>query len=241
MRRWEEIIPEADWALYQKLGYGAKQSYGTRPALLIIDVVKSFVGSKPMPVMEAVDEYRPSCGEAAWTALENIKTLLAACRNKHIPAIFTANDAVALQFCTGPTKQSAGSSVIVDLPARLQANEIVADIAPLDSELVINSKTKANAFAGTPLLSCLRSMGIDSLLVAGCTTSGCVRATVVDAWANSYPCFVVEECVFDRFEISHLVSLFDLNAKYADVITQEDALDYVTKIGIPAERQALKT
>ena len=243
MRRWEEIIPEADWALYQKLGYGAKQSYGTRPALLIIDVTRGFVGSKPLPVMEAVDEYKASCGEAAWEALENIKTLLADCRARHIPVIFTANDAITQQFCTGSTKPPAGSSKTVNsgnLQARLEGYEIVPDIEPLASELVINSKTKANAFTGTPLLSCLQSMGIDSLLVAGCTTSGCVRATVVDAWTNSYPCFVVEECVFDRFEISHLVSLFDLNAKYADVITQKEALDYVAKVGIPVESHALK-
>lgn len=195
-----------------------------------------------MPVMEAVDEYKASCGEAAWTALGNIQKLLEACRQKHIPPIFTANDAVTRQFCTGSTKPSGGSSKTVkttDLQASLEGYEIVNEIAPLSSELVIGSKTKANAFFGTPLLSCLRSMGIDSLLVAGCTTSGCVRATVVDAWANGFPCFVVEECVFDRFEISHLVSLFDLNAKYADVITLEEALGYVTKVEVNAESYAL--
>ena len=196
------------------------------------------MGSKPMPVLQAVDEYRYSCGEAGWVALEHIKKLLGACRTEHIPAIFMANDAVTLQFCTGPTKPSAGSSKTVDLQARLQAAKIVEDITPLASELVIGSKTKANAFFGTPLLSCLRSMGTDCLLVAGCTTSGCVRATVVEAWANGFPCFVVEECVFDRFQLSHLVSLFDMNAKYADVITLEEALGYVAKVSDKVESDA---
>ncbi len=73
-------------------------------------------------------------------------------------------------------------------------------------------------------------MGIDSLLVAGCTTSGCVRALVVDAFSYGYRCFVVEECVFDRFELSHLVNLFDMNTKYADVITLHEAIEYINGI-----------
>ncbi|MDP3879224.1 MAG: isochorismatase family protein [Dehalococcoidales bacterium] len=234
MRRWEEILPETDRALYQKLGYSSRQEYGTNPALLIIDVTRGFLGSRPMPVLQAVDEYRTSCGEAGWTALENIKKLLGACRIQKIPAIFTANDAVTQQFCVGPTKPSAGSPKTIqskDLERRLKGYEIVDEIAPLSSELVIHSKTKANAFEGTPLLSCLQTMGIDCLLVAGCVTSVCVRATVVGAWSHGYPCFVVEECVFDKFELSHLVSLFDMNAKFADVITLEEALQYVAAAG----------
>ncbi|MDP3880045.1 MAG: isochorismatase family protein [Dehalococcoidales bacterium] len=229
MRRWEEVFPETDYRLFQKLGYGAKQAYGINPALLIIDVTRSFVGSKPMPVMKAVDEYSPSCGEAAWTALESIQKLLSACRTKAIPVIFTANDAVTLQFCSGATKGGSPSRNRENLQARLHGNEIVDAIEPLPSELVIH-KTKANVFHGTALQSCLKTMGVDCLLVAGCTTSGCVRASVVEAWACGYPCFVVEECVFDRFELSHLTSLFDMNAKYATVITVEEALDYVGKV-----------
>lgn len=233
--RWENIFPKADWALYQKGRYGrqARQTFGTKPALLIIDVSRNFVGSRPMPVIEAADEYSSSCGEAAWVALENIKKLLEACRTEHIPPIFTTMDAVTKQFCTGPTKPLGWSAKTVkdaDLQARLEGYKIVEEIAPLASELVIGSKTKASAFFGTPLQSCLQTMGIDSLLVAGCTTSGCVRATVVDAQAYSFPCFVVEDCVFDRFELSHLVNLFDMNLKYADIITLEEALEYVAKV-----------
>lgn len=88
-------------------------------------------------------------------------------------------------------------------------------------------KTKASGFFGTPLLSALRHLKCDSLLVAGTTTSGCVRASVVDAISYDFPCFVVEECVFDRFELSHLVNLWDMNAKYADVITLQEAIAHV--------------
>jgi nicotinamidase-related amidase len=69
------------------------------------------------------------------------------------------------------------------------------------------------------------------LLIGGTTTSGCVRASVVDAYNEGFKCFVVEECTFDRFELSHLVNLWDLNAKYADVITVEEALSYIAEVG----------
>ena len=92
------------------------------------------------------------------------------------------------------------------------------------------AKCKASVFFGTPLLSCLRALEIESLLIAGCTTSGCVQATVVDAFSYGFSCFVVEECVFDRFELSHLVSLFGMNAKYADVITLDEALNHINNV-----------
>ena len=78
MRHWEKIFPEVDRTSYQKRRYGRQspQTFGTKPALLIIDVSRNFVGSTPMPVIEAVDEYGSSCGEAAWVALENIKKLI---------------------------------------------------------------------------------------------------------------------------------------------------------------------
>jgi nicotinamidase-related amidase len=111
-----------------------------------------------------------------------------------------------------------------------KAEEIPEPIAPLPSELVIR-KIKASAFFETPLLTYLQYMGIDSLLITGATTSGCVRASVVDAISYGFRCFVVEECVFDRFELSHLVNLFDMNTKYADVISLEEALKYIAKLG----------
>ena len=161
-----------------------------------------------------------SCGENAWKALPSIKKLLDICRKAGFPVIYTAADYSAKRFTNGAVK--------VEKPRvqfNLQANAIAEIIKPLESELVI-PKTRASGFFGTPLDSCLRSMGIDCLLVAGCTTSGCVRATVVDGFSLGYRCFVVEECVFDRFELSHLVNLFDLNAKYADVLTLDEAVNY---------------
>ena len=89
MREWEKIIPEIDRLIYSKAQYGKKQTFGSKPALLIIDVVNSFTGTKPQKTMEAIDEFRSSCGEQGWGALPHIKTLIESCRDASIPVIYT--------------------------------------------------------------------------------------------------------------------------------------------------------
>jgi len=222
MRRWEEVFTGKDRQLLASAGMAKKQPFGRKPALLIIDVTMEFIGSKPLPVLESANEYRTSCGENGWKALPSIHKLLNIVRNRDFPVVYTIADYAARRYSYGAVKMEQPKTEI-----NYQANEIPNLIKPLVSELVI-AKTRASGFFGTPLDSCLRSMGVDWLLVAGCTTSGCVRATVVDGFSLGYRCFVVEECVFDRFELSHLVNLFDLNAKYADVITLEEAENYIS-------------
>ncbi|MFC1902987.1 isochorismatase family protein [Chloroflexota bacterium] len=205
----------------EKLYMGRRQEFGKSPALLVIDVTTEFIGSKPQPVLQSVDEYKTSCGEAGWVILPTIKKLQEACRAKGMPVIFTVADVSARRFTIGAAKVS-GPEKVHDP----KANEIAEMIKPLPDELVI-PKTRASGFFGTPLLSCLRTMNKDTLLIVGGTTSGCLRATVVDAFSYGFRCFIVEEGIFDRFELSHLVNLFDMNAKYADVITLNEALDYI--------------
>jgi maleamate amidohydrolase len=221
MRKWETIFSEAERALAKKAGIGMRQSFGKRPALIIIDVNNAFIGSVPKPVLESVEEYYTSCGEKGWAALEHIQKLLLACRSKHVPVIYTTNDAVTRQFCWGPAKSAAPLKTL-----DLKGQEIAEMIKPLPSELVVR-KTKASAFFGTPLREVLHDLNVDSLFVCGTTTSGCVRATIVDAFSCGLRCFLVEEGTFDRFELSHLVNLWDINAKYADVITVDEALGYI--------------
>ncbi len=220
MRRWQNIFTGNDRLLIEAAGMGKKQPFGKKPALLIIDVTMEFIGSKPLPVMESAKEYPTSCGENGWKALPSILKLLSICRNKGFPVIYTMGDYSARRCSYGPVKMELPKTKI-----EYPANEIPGLLKPLESELVI-PKTRASGFFGTPLDSCLRSTGVDCLLVAGCTTSGCVRATVVDGFSLGYRCFVIEECVFDRFELSHMVNLFDMNAKYADVITLEEVVNY---------------
>ncbi len=223
MRKWEEIFTEADRALVKKTAMDGRQTFGKHPALIIIDVNRAFVGSQPKPILESVDEYRTSCGQTGWTALDNIRKLLAACRLRKMPIIYTTNDPLAIQFAWGPTKRS-GKQANLDL----EANEIADAIKPLPGEMIVR-KTKASGFFATPLAQALTNWKADCLLIAGATTSGCVRATVVDAFSNRFPCFIVEECVFDRFDLSHLVNLWDMNAKYADVITLDEALSLLQR------------
>ncbi len=226
MRKWEAVFTAADRALLQKGGLGERQLFGKRPAFLIIDVNRAFIGSQPKPILESVEEYPQSCGEAGWIALQHIKKLLQACRAKKVLAIFTTGDAVTKRLFGGATKRIPRPQEKLE---DVENQEIAEEIKPLPSELIIR-KPKASAFFGTPLFSVLRNLNIDCLLIAGTSTSGCVRASVIDAFSYKFPCFVVEECTFDRFELSHLVNLWDMNAKYADVITLAEALDYVASL-----------
>jgi maleamate amidohydrolase len=106
---------------------------------------------------------------------------------------------------------------------------IVREIAPQPRDLVI-LKHKPSAFFGTPLSSFLVQLGVDSLLLTGTTTSGCVRATAVDAFSNNYRVAVIEEACFDRSQASHAMSLCDLHEKYADVVQLEDAMRFMSSL-----------
>jgi len=113
-------------------------------------------------------------------------------------------------------------------------------IKPNDDELIVR-KARASAFFGTHLITYLVRKNIDCLLVTGTSTCGCVRGTVLDGYSYGYPVFPVEECIFDRSRTSHLVNLFEMNAKYASVIQLSEALDYVGKIKRMEGRKAVAT
>ena len=121
---------------------------------------------------------------------------------------------------TGERPRTAGN---------LDGNTIVAEIAPQPQDIVIE-KLKPSGFHGTPLASFLALLRADSLLVAGTTTSGCVRATVIDAFSENYRVAVIEETCFDRAQASHAVSLCDMHAKYADVVTLDAALAHIESL-----------
>lgn len=224
MKRWEEIFTEADRALLEKFARGERQSFGERPALIIVDVVKSFLGSKPASALDSAKEYRTSCGATGWEALQHIRMLLEGFRRRHLPVVYTTIDQETVNHSWGVDKWSSPKE-----RWNADAWEIADEIKPLPSEPVVK-KTKASGFLFTPLPAILHNMQADCLVVVGTSTSGCVRATVVDGLSYKYPVFVVEECTFDRFELSHLVSLWDMNAKYADVITIGEALDHIGRL-----------
>lgn len=229
MRRWEEIYSAEERAVGESRGNRKRQDFGKNPALLIIDVNWRCIGPRDAD-LQAIPKYKSALWAAGWAVLPNIQRLLNACRSAEIPAVFATGDTI--------TRSHFGTSAKVDLGKEgahgrdrkpdLEAEDMPDEIAPLPTELIIR-KTKASAFFQTPLDNCLRDRGIDCLLVGGNSTSGCVRASVVDAWAHGYRVFLVEECCYDRLQLSHLVNLYDMNLKYADVITLEEALENVAQ------------
>ena len=237
MAIWDDVVPEQDMAVYRAAGYGRVQGFGERPALLIIDVNYGFIGHKPQPILESVKVWRNSCGEGGWEAVGRIRRLLEASRAARIPVIYTTSDQAddVRGIRPGKSFRPAEQVRLPDFP--YGPSDIVREIAPRQGELLIR-KQRASAFFGTTLVSHLIQYRIDTLLVAGTTTSGCVRASVVDAQAYNFRVSIVEDCVFDRWEISHKVALFDLHAKYADVITLKEALDYLaSRASLPEEVQ----
>lgn len=229
MASWDQFLTERDRAVFAKAGYGKRQGFGDRPALLVVDVTYAFAGDRPEPILKAIERYRNSCGEEGWAAIRETQTLLRAARAARIPVVYTRGLPRRGSDDAGRWA-SKNARAAEDYAAELaRGNEIVEEIAPAPGDLVI-SKAKPSAFFGTPLLSYLMEWRVDTLLVTGSTTSGCVRATVVDAFSYNIRVGVVADACFDRGQASHSISLFDMNAKYADVVTVPDALRYLERL-----------
>lgn len=232
-RIWDRFLTERDKQVFAASGYGARQGFGKRPALLVIDVSYAFVGEKPEPILEAIKTWRTACGEAGWQSVAVIKQLRELCHAKGVPVIYTTGHKRADNWDAGSWAwKNDRNREDVD-PARRNApaptvdgNAIVAEIAPGPKDLVV-LKQKASGFFGTDLASYLVLLGCDSLIVTGTTTSGCIRATVLDAHALNYRVAVVEDGCFDRAEASHAINLCDMHAKYADVLPSAEVLAFL--------------
>ncbi|HEX6175023.1 MAG TPA: isochorismatase family protein [Candidatus Binatia bacterium] len=233
MREWEQIIPEEERRIYEKAGYKGKDSFGRNPALLVIDVITGFTGTKPMPVLDAIDEFPTSCGQVAWDALPKIQQLLHACRDADVPVIYSTSDPDFKAAFGNATKRGVDATDFEKLAVAFPEM-----IKPKKGEFVVH-KARASAFFGTHLITYLVRKNIDCLLVTGTSTCGCVRGTVLDGYSYGYPVFVVEECVFDRARTSHLVNLFEMNAKYATVIQLAEAMNYVNGLRKLEGRRAI--
>lgn len=225
---WNEFLTERDRQVFAASGYGARQGFGKRPALLIIDVNYNFCGDRSEPILQSIKRWRNSCGEDAWEAIGAIRRLLAAARAKDLPVIYTTGIRRPDGWDAGSWawKNSRSGERVTTPVTHLSGDTIIPDIAPEPRDVVI-AKHKPSAFHGTPLASFLTLFGADSLIVAGTTTSGCVRASVVDAFSDNYRVTVVEEGCFDRSQASHALSLCDMHAKYADVAKLEEVVGFI--------------
>jgi len=227
MKVWEKFLTESDKAVFGDAGYGVKAGFGSRPAILVIDVNYAFCGHKPEPILESVKTWRNSCGMVAWESLPHIQRLLESAREQQLPVIFTTGkDRRPDNFDNGGWSRKNRRTTEEEVPLGIRGNEIMKEIAPVESDLYIE-KLKPSAFHGTPLLGYLVDLGVDTLLICGTTTSGCVRASVIDAFSYNFKVSIVEECTFDRGEASHAINLFDMNAKYADVVSLDETVEYM--------------
>jgi nicotinamidase-related amidase len=215
---WSPVVSTDDEELYRAAGFGHTAGLGQRLALLVIDVQYRTVGHHRVPIVEAMNEYPTACGERGWNAVDRIARLLSSARANDIPVLFPhvapKTDTTAGGFrLKSPTLASPDAA----------AYEFVAEAAPLPGERLI-PKDHPSAFFGTGLVTSLVQLGVDTVILTGCTTSGCVRASAVDAFSFGFRVGVVAGAVYDRTETVHAVSLFDLQSKYADVISTEDAI-----------------
>lgn len=202
-------------AIYKHQGLGNRLGFGRKAALVVVDFVNGFndpdvFGGGNIP--DAIAATRP---------------LLDAARRNAVPVAFTR---IVYQ------KDGSNAGVFAEKAPKLKTltidnplSQVVPDLAPQDGEYVID-KTDASSFFGTGLAAWLTYHRADTLIVAGCTTSGCVRATVVDACAHNYRPIVPRDCVGDRAIGPHDASLFDMDQKYADVIASNEAIAEIERL-----------
>lgn len=206
-----------DEEFFRQRGFGVTIGFGERPALIVIDMIKGFTDAS-MPLGANLD-----------SQLKAHHPLLDAAHTRGIPVIFSTviyNDHDQKDAGLWGIKMKGSLTLKVGTPA-VEVDPRL-DMRPTDSLLV---KKYASCFFGTDLVSRLMNLRVDTLIITGCTTSGCVRATAVDAVQNGFRPMVVREAVGDRSKAAHDQSLFDLNAKYADVVSLDETLQYLKTIG----------
>ncbi|MBM3939910.1 MAG: isochorismatase family protein [SAR202 cluster bacterium] len=235
MAIWDDLLSDRDRAVYEAYTKDNKV-LGKRPVVVVIDVTYGFIGLEPAPILESMKTYRNSCGQEGWDALPRLQLLISTAREAGVPVIYTAGTPSPFRG-GGWASRGRGNRDLEwvgeeEMNKRTLGDVVAEEIAPMPGEVLV-TKRAASAFSGTPLLQYLNEMDADTLFLAGTTTSGCVRATAVDAACASFFVGVVEECTFDRFELSHKVALMDMHAKYGKVISLDDAQRYITSDAEP--------
>jgi maleamate amidohydrolase len=199
---------------YLANGFNGRLGHGREPALLVVDFVEAYLD--PTSPMYAAVENERDCGAR----------ILKAARDAGIPVLFTK-----VEF-QDETDGGLFVRKIAGLKAMTQGSElgrITSALAPLQGEPVLRKKY-ASSFFGTTLASDLRLLGCDEVIIIGLSTSGCVRATAVDAMQHGFIAQIVADAVGDRHPAPHQAALFDLDAKYADVVSEAEILAYIQQI-----------
>lgn len=234
MAAWDDLLTTTDREVIGRGSYGKPRGLGISPAVLVIDAQYNYVGVDA-PILESMDEWPSSGGERAHRAVEALSGVAEAGRASGCPVIYTR------QVQRQTTKfDGFQSKVVRDGKNYLQGSkgtEIVPEAGLCADDLVVD-KSYASAFFGTPLISYLVKMRIDTLIIGGGSTSGCVRATAVDAITHNFNVAIVEDGVFDRIDASHKVALLDFWMKYGDVVTAAEATAYLASVRQDSPRPA---
>lgn len=212
---WKDIVDQDVLDIYKS--YHRDIFVGRNPVVLAIDLYKKAYLGGSKPVAEVNQQFDGSCGANAWNALPPTQKLFAAARRAGVPIVYTTRHADTGGVHSTNRKKLDESEDLYS---------IQPELAPEPGELVIY-KERASAFFGTPLITHLRKLGAESLIICGESTSGCVRASTVDAYSFGFHNTVVEECTYDRSMLSHKVNLFDLHHKYADVMHVEEVVAHL--------------
>ena len=200
---------------YKNAGFGGTLSFGKRPALLIVDFVRAYI-EPGSPLYAGVE-----------SAFESAKRVTAAARAARIPVIFTGVEYAPGGVNGGVFYRKVGALKAFDQGSRLA--EYCNGLEPLPGELLL-LKQYASAFFGTSLAATLTSQQIDTVIITGVSTSGCVRATALDACQYGFVPFVVRDAVGDRDPRPHEANLFDLQAKYAEVVSEAHILTHLQNL-----------
>ena len=222
MRIWENVLSDVDKIVIDKGHYGQSRGFGKKPLLLIIDLQPNYIGADK-PIEEQLDQYPSGGGKAAWEGVRRILSLRDAARETGVPIFYTRNvQNTTSAFDSFATKTKRDQSKYID---GAPETALLPEVQPLPNEMVI-PKSYASAFYGTPLQSYLIKLGIDTVIIVGGSTSGCCRATAVDAVTRNYNLGYIEDCLFDRIEVSHKAALLDVWMKYGDVVNSDYVKEY---------------
>ncbi|MGI6553510.1 MAG: isochorismatase family protein [Bacillota bacterium] len=214
MAIWDDLISPEDRKAYEKYRTITNIGFGKRPAIIVVDMTYSFVD----------DRFSTGCSKAGRPCIENIAKLIKQARLLNIPIVYTKKSERPTLPQRGLGKRGQ-LRIIKDAANLPDPWEIVQELSPRHEQDLVILKDRPSAFFGTNLVSYLNYYMVDTLIITGMSTSGCIRATAVDAFSYNYRVIIPLECVADRSETAHKLNLFDIHMKYGDVV----GLDYTIK------------
>jgi nicotinamidase-related amidase len=206
-----DVIENSNW----DDGLRESRDLGDNPAIIVVDVQRLMVGPRA-PVSEACKKYKTACGNKAWNAIEEIEKLISIARTHEVPVYYFK--------AVGGSWES-------------EALEIIAEIKPTEDDVVLE-KTSSSGFFSTSITEHLTKENIDTLIITGGSTCGCVRATVDDAHMRGYNIIVPPECVFDRVELSHKATLLDIWMKRGNIMSRDEIGDYLSRTAKSVEAES---